>query len=71
VDYVIEDTDGRVTGVEVKSAQRFERKDLRGLDAFAEAAGERHAQSWLAYDGEEVIPLGPKTWAVPLGAISE
>jgi len=71
VDYVIEDDDGRVTGIEVKSAQRFERKDLRGLLAFADAAGERHAQSWLAYDGDEVVPLGPRLWAVPLGALSE
>ncbi len=67
VDFVIED--GRtVTAIEVKAASRVERSDLKGIQAFL-AATPACRTAVLAYQGEQVVPLGDRIWAIPLGLL--
>jgi hypothetical protein len=35
----------------------------------ADAAGERFVRGVVMYTGDQLLPLGPKAWAVPLGVL--
>jgi predicted AAA+ superfamily ATPase len=67
VDLVLEDRAGRVAAVEVKLAAGVATHDLKGLAALRDALGERFVRGVVAYTGPEVIPMGDRIWAVPLG----
>lgn len=69
VDLVLEDRQGRVVGLEVKSAATFGSNDLKGLKDMATALGERFHRGVLLYMGTERLPLGPKIEAVPISAL--
>jgi predicted AAA+ superfamily ATPase len=65
VDFVIEA--GRdCLALEVKAASRWGERDLAGLRAFL-AATPRCRAAILGYNGAEVVALGERLWAVPLG----
>jgi predicted AAA+ superfamily ATPase len=65
VDFVIE-AGGETMAIEVKAASRWQDRDLAGLRAFlARTPGCRAAV--LAYNGTEVVRLGERLWALPLG----
>ncbi|MBI4249160.1 MAG: ATP-binding protein, partial [Elusimicrobia bacterium] len=67
VDFVIEA--GRdCLAIEVKSATRWNDKELSGLRAFL-AATPRCRAAILAYNGEAAVRLGDRLWAVPLGMV--
>lgn len=67
VDFVVEA--GRETlAIEVKGASRWSGQDLSGLKAFLDKAPCCRA-AILAYGGTELVPLGPRMWAVPLGVL--
>ncbi len=67
VDLVI-DTRQRVVGIEVKAGETIDKRDIKSLRAFMEAAPECNL-SILAYNGFEIVSLGDGIWAVPLGAL--
>lgn len=67
VDFVIE-ADNRCLAIEVKSAARWNDKDLAGLSAFLSATPHCVA-AVLAYNGTEMVKLGDRLWAVPLGLL--
>ncbi len=69
VDLVIE-RGRQVHAIEVKAASRWSKNDLAGLEAFLDRTPNCTA-AVLAYNGEQTVPLGPKLWAVPLGALLE
>lgn len=64
VDFVIE-ADNRCLAIEVKSAARWNDRDLIGLRAFLSATPHCVA-AVLAYNGTEMVKLGERLWAVPL-----
>jgi predicted AAA+ superfamily ATPase len=67
VDFVV--TSGRrFVAVEVKAGSRFEGRDLGGLRAFVEKASGAGV-GLLAYNGDELLPLGDRLYAVPLGML--
>lgn len=53
-------------GIEVKAAATVGPKDFRGLKRLAEQAKQEFQIGIVLYDGEQVLPFGPKMWAVPL-----
>ena len=57
-----------VVGIEVKSAARFDERDLSGLRAFLSHTSEAKA-GILAYDGTEAVSLGSRLFAIPLGLL--
>lgn len=65
VDFVIE-AGQAVLAIEVKAAGRVDTRDVKGLRAFL-ATESRCLAGVVLYQGEEVIPLGDKMWAVPAG----
>jgi hypothetical protein len=69
VDLVLERSDGRIVGIEVKAGSNLRPADAAGLAALAEAAGERFVRGVVMYAGDQLLPLGKKIWAVPLSVI--
>jgi predicted AAA+ superfamily ATPase len=67
VDFVIE-AGNRCLAIEVKTAARWEEKDLVGLRAFITATPHCIA-TILAYNGTEAFKLDERIWAIPLSII--
>jgi predicted AAA+ superfamily ATPase len=69
VDIVLEDSAGRVVGVEVKATSSVTGQDFKGLRALAELLGRRFLRGVLLYRGSEIIPFGPKLHALPMNSL--
>jgi uncharacterized protein len=69
VDALLEDTAGRVVGIEVKSSTTVGGRDFRGLKFLAESLGERFLGGVVLYTGEALIPFGRNLHAVPLATL--
>lgn len=69
VDIVLEDPAGNLAGVEVKSSSTVGKHDFRGLDALADAAGERFRRGIVLYTGREPIPFGERMHALPVSSL--
>lgn len=69
IDFVLEDVQGRIVGIEVKAAASVGGTDFAGLRQLAASAGDRFAAGIVLYDGDTTLPFGPKLWAVPLGTL--
>lgn len=69
VDIVLEDRRGRCVAIEVKAAESIRPRDLKGIDAFASAAGRRFHRGVLLYAGREVVPFSANVHALPISAI--
>jgi predicted AAA+ superfamily ATPase len=67
VDVVLEDRAGRVAAVEVKLAAGVASHDGKGLAALRDALGERFVRGAIVYTGQEVLPVGDRIFAVPVG----
>ena len=67
VDFVIE-AGHKCLAIEVKSAARWNDGDLAGLRTFLSATPHCVA-AVLAYNGTEMVKLGERLWAVPLGLL--
>ncbi len=66
VDIVLEDSAGRLVGVEVKAGATLGGSDVRGLQAMASVAGERWVRGVVLYTGTEVIPFARNLHGLPL-----
>lgn len=69
VDVVVEDAAGGVVGIEVKASATVQRKDFKGMERLADAAGEPFRLGMVLYDGSRVIPFGESMFAVPLSCL--
>jgi len=69
VDVVIETRDGRVGAVEVKSAGRVQKADLRGLRLLRDRLGSRFGQGLVLYCGNEPRELEDRLFAVPVSTL--
>lgn len=66
VDIVLEDSAGRLVGVEIKAGATLGGNDVRGLQAMASAVGERWVRGVVLYTGTEVIPFAGNLHGLPL-----
>jgi predicted AAA+ superfamily ATPase len=57
LDLVIERSDGKVIGVEVKASMTVKTEDFSGLASFADYAGEKFLHGILFYSGDKVLPF--------------
>lgn len=71
VDLLLERADGRVVGLEVKSSASIQAKDFKGLQSLSETLGDAFHCGVVLYTGTEVLPFGPKMWAVPMSGLWE
>lgn len=69
VDLLLERADGRVVGLEVKSSASIHSKDFKGLQGLSETIGAVFHRGVVLYTGTEILPFGPKLWAVPVSAL--
>jgi predicted AAA+ superfamily ATPase len=67
VDVILEDRFGRVAAVEVKLAASVTAHDSKGLASLRDALGESFIRGVVIYTGREVIPMGDRIFAVPIG----
>jgi predicted AAA+ superfamily ATPase len=57
VDFVIENTAGELTCIEVKASATVSESDLKGLKKLASLAGDQFKMGILLYDGDVCLPL--------------
>lgn len=69
VDLLLEDSAGRIVGVEVKATASFANKHTAGLRALAADLGERFRRGVLLYAGETLIPLAANLHAMPISTL--
>lgn len=69
VDFVIEDAQGNIVGIEVKSAATVSGSDFSGLRQLAALTANRFSVGLILYDGDLTLPFGPRLWAVPLSTL--
>lgn len=69
VDFVLEDAQGQIVGIEVKAAASINGADHAGLRQLATLVPDRFATGILLYDGDATLPFGPGLWAVPVGTL--
>jgi predicted AAA+ superfamily ATPase len=69
VDVVIESSDGRIVGIQVKGSVSVDRRDLRGLEFLRDQYGARFVRGILLYGGEQTLPFGEGLWAMPVDAL--
>jgi predicted AAA+ superfamily ATPase len=69
VDVVIEDRQGRVIGIKVKSAASANAADFRGLRRLAEATADKFQMGLVLYDHDRAVPFGDRLWSAPLSCL--
>jgi len=69
VDLLLERADGRVLGLEVKASASIQAKDFKGLQSLFETLGDAFHRGVVLYTGTEILPFGPKLWAMPVSAL--
>ena len=65
-DFVLENAQGDVVGVEVKSAKDIDKKTYSGLLELKELCGDKFKKGIILYTGNDIVPLSEKIWAVPV-----
>jgi len=71
VDVVLEASDGRVVGLEVKTGQTPKREWFRWLEHMRDVLGERFVAGIALHAGRDILPFGDRLPAVPLSALWE
>ena len=66
VDFILENRQGQITGIEVKASAAVDGKDFRGLRHLQETEAAIFQHGIILYAGREVLPFGENLWAVPL-----
>jgi predicted AAA+ superfamily ATPase len=69
VDFVLENAQGQIVGIEVKAAASVTRRDFSGLDRLASVAGKRFVQGIILYDGHQVLSFAVNLRAAPLASV--
>lgn len=65
-DFVLENAQGDVVGIEVKSAKDIDKKAYSGLLELKELCGDKFKKGIILYTGNDIVPLSEKIWAVPI-----
>ena len=65
-DFVLENMNGDIAGIEVKSSTAIDKKYISGLLELKEICGDKFKKGIVLYTGNDIIPLSDKIWAVPV-----
>lgn len=66
VDFILEDRQGKITGVEVKASGTVTGHDFKGLRHLRETVPQLFQRGIVLYAGREVVAFAPDLFAVPL-----
>lgn len=69
VDLVLERTNGRVVGVEVKATDTVDGDDFKGLVALRDRLGEDFIHGLVCYTGPRALSFGDRLTAIPISAL--
>ncbi|MEW6360173.1 MAG: ATP-binding protein [Planctomycetota bacterium] len=69
VDIVLEEDNGRLTGIEIKASSAVRSDDFRGLRLLAEATGRRFCRGIVVYNGDKTVPFGDSLYAAPVSEL--
>ena len=69
VDFVLENPQRQLIGIEVKAAATVQVQDFKGLRKLQAQTGADFLTGIVLYDGTHALPFGPGLWAVPLAAL--
>ncbi len=69
VDVVLERGPSKLVGIEVKASATLRAADRRGLERLRDLAGDRFCCGAILYDGEALVPMGDRIYAIPLRAL--
>ncbi len=69
VDLLLETPDGRIAGVEIKSASSVTASDFKGLRMLSDAVGKRFVVGVVFYLGEQSMPFGAGLYALPVSVL--
>lgn len=69
VDFILEGSQQRIIGIEVKSKNKVEHNDFRHLISLQAEVGEKFHAGFVLYTGLEVVPFGKQLWAVPISIL--
>lgn len=65
-DFVLEQPNGQLAAIEVKSRDRVEKSDFKGLESLQALTGADFIRGIVLYRGRDVVPFGNNLWAVPM-----
>lgn len=65
-DFVLEQPNGKLAAIEVKSRDRLDKSDFKGLEALQALTGEDFVCGVVLYRGKDVVPFGKNLWGVPM-----
>jgi predicted AAA+ superfamily ATPase len=71
VDFVIENKDGKIIGIEAKLDGTINEKDWANMNALRETVGNRFIKGIIVYTGTELIPVSRNIWAIPVNYLWE
>jgi len=66
VDFLLEDRQARIVGIEVKASSTVRPGDFKGLRWLQEQAGVYFKRGIVLYTGEKTIAFGDNLFAVPV-----
>ncbi len=72
VDLVLEKSDSRIIGIEIKASSTIGKQDFKGLLKLAESAGRHFEAGLVFYTGQEILPFkqeGKQLHAIPLSIL--
>ena len=72
VDIILERSNAKLIGIEIKASASVNSQDFRGLATLAEFAGDQFEQGILIYTGQEILPFQYESmtfYALPIGLI--
>ena len=71
VDLVLENSAGKLVGIEVKASATVDAKAFRGLQSLAEATKRRFHRGIVLYAGRQTLPFGSGMFAMPISSLWE
>lgn len=66
VDIILEDEEGKIVGIEVKSGETINSSDFKHLKQLKQLVGEDFIRGIVLYSGQEKLPFGDNNWAIPI-----
>lgn len=69
IDIILENRQGQIIGIEVKSAERVTADDFKGLKHLQEKTDKKLLKGIVFYCGSQVVPFGKDLWALPINCL--
>ena len=66
---LLEDSAGRIVGIEVKASSTVRTDDLKGLRMLADSVGDKFMRGVILYCGSDYVPFGSKLAALPISEL--